>query len=156
MDTVASVFNTKSSLGALLVVATKNGLVEIKSRQKTRLKINTNNKHVKIFCNWLKGYLQGKEVKFKGALDLSWANTFDKKVYKKLMNIKYGRIVAYVDIAKAIGNPKASRAVGNSLAKNKLPIIIPCHRVISSNGSLGGYSGGLGVKKFLLQLEKAI
>ena len=70
------------------------------------------------------------------------------------MKIPYGKTATYLEIAETIGNPKASRAVGMANNKNKIPIVIPCHRVIGSNGSLTGYAGGLEIKKKLLELEK--
>ena len=78
---------------------------------------------------------------------------FQVKVWKALMTIDYGKTATYGDIAKLIGSPKASRAVGGANNKNKIAIIIPCHRVIGSNGNLTGYAGGLGIKKYLLDLE---
>ncbi len=78
---------------------------------------------------------------------------FQKKVWQALMTIPYGKTVCYGDIAKQIGQPKASRAVGGANNKNKIPIIIPCHRVIGANGKLVGYSDGLDKKELLLNLE---
>lgn len=79
---------------------------------------------------------------------------FQIKVWTALQKIEYGKTLSYRDVAEIIGSPRASRAVGNANNKNKIAIIIPCHRVIGSNGSLTGYAGGLSVKKFLLNLEK--
>ncbi|HDZ5065860.1 TPA: methylated-DNA--[protein]-cysteine S-methyltransferase [Campylobacter jejuni] len=80
---------------------------------------------------------------------------FELKVYKALMKIPYGKMVTYKDIAEKINHPKAFRAVGNANSKNKIPIFIPCHRVIASN-DIGGYNGGLEIKRFLLENEGAI
>ncbi|HEG1569568.1 TPA: MGMT family protein [Campylobacter jejuni] len=77
---------------------------------------------------------------------------FESKVYKALMEIPYGKIATYKDIAEKINHPKAFRAVGNANSKNQIPIFIPCHRVIASNG-IGGYNGGLEIKRFLLENE---
>jgi len=81
---------------------------------------------------------------------------FQKGVWDTLLKIPYGSTLSYAEEAKLFGNPKASRAVANANGKNPISILIPCHRVISSNGSIGGYSGG-GVwrKEFLLSLERA-
>ena len=79
---------------------------------------------------------------------------FQIKVWKELLKIPYGETCTYLDIAKHIGNPKAYRAVGMANNKNKIMIIIPCHRVIGSNKKLVGYAGGLDVKEKLLKLEK--
>lgn len=78
---------------------------------------------------------------------------FQKKVWNELRNIPYGQTKTYKDIALAIKNEKACRAIGNANNKNPLPIIIPCHRVIGSNGKLVGYSGGLDIKEKLLNIE---
>lgn len=82
--------------------------------------------------------------------------TFQKKVWLELLKIPYGKTVSYQDIAVAIGNPKACRAVGMANNKNPIPIFIPCHRVIGKNGCLIGYAGGLDLKKSLLEIEQII
>lgn len=98
-------------------------------------------------------YFKGSLQKF--TLDLKPEGTlFQKKVWKELEKIEYGKTAAYSEIAERIGSPRASRAVGMANAKNPIPIIVPCHRVIGKNGSLTGFGGGLGIKKFLLDLEK--
>lgn len=79
---------------------------------------------------------------------------FQRQVWKELQKIPYGEIRTYGQIAAAVGNPKASRAVGMANHNNPIMILIPCHRVIGSNGKLTGYAGGLDKKEFLLQLEK--
>ena len=81
---------------------------------------------------------------------------FYKKVLIEVSNIKYGQTASYMDIAKNAGNKRAVRAVGTANAKNLIPIIIPCHRVIANNGTLGGYGGGLKIKKYLLKMEGVI
>jgi methylated-DNA-[protein]-cysteine S-methyltransferase len=81
---------------------------------------------------------------------------FQKKVWQELTQIPYGKTISYGELAKRIGNPKASRAVGSANGKNPISIIVPCHRVIGKNGSLTGFGGGLGVKQTLLDLEKRI
>jgi O-6-methylguanine DNA methyltransferase len=77
------------------------------------------------------------------------------KVWNELLKVPYGETRSYKDIAEALGNPKASRAVGGANHRNPVAIIVPCHRVIGHNGSLGGYGGGLSLKLFLLKLEGA-
>jgi methylated-DNA-[protein]-cysteine S-methyltransferase len=79
---------------------------------------------------------------------------FQLKVWQALRTIPYGELVSYKTIAEAIGNPKAVRAVGGANGKNPLPIIVPCHRVIGSDGSLTGFGGGLETKKRLIDLER--
>jgi len=79
---------------------------------------------------------------------------FQKQVWKTLLAIPYGETISYAQEAEQFGNPKATRAVANANGKNPISILIPCHRVIGSDGGLGGYSGGLWRKEFLLELEK--
>lgn len=81
---------------------------------------------------------------------------FQQKVWQEINKIPYGQTVSYQEIAKAIGSPKAVRAVGTSVGKNPFGIIVPCHRVLASNGSLGGYAGGLESKKLLLKIENIL
>lgn len=101
----------------------------------------------------LKEYFEGNRMKFDLPLDAR-GTEFQKKVWNELLNIHYGETKSYKDIAVAIGNEKACRAIGMANNKNPIPIIIPCHRVIGSNGKLVGYAGGLNVKEKLLNIEK--
>lgn len=98
-------------------------------------------------------YFQGRRKKFDFPLRLEGTD-FQKSVWQELMKIPYGKTASYLDIAKAVGNPKACRAVGMANNKNNIAIVIPCHRVIGSGGKLVGYAGGLDVKQKLLDLEK--
>lgn len=79
---------------------------------------------------------------------------FMQEVWKALLDIPYGELRSYKDIAEAVGRDKAYRAVGLANNRNPIPIIIPCHRVVGTNGKLVGYGGGLGIKEFLIELEK--
>ena len=98
-------------------------------------------------------YFAGKRKKFDIPIKLEGTD-FQIKVWKELLKIPYGETCSYLDIAKRIGNPKASRAVGMANNKNKIIIIVPCHRVIGSNKKLVGYACGLDVKEKLLELER--
>ena len=100
----------------------------------------------------LEEYFEGKRKTFDIKLKPK-GTEFQKKVWKELEKIPYGEIRNYKDIAEACGNPRASRAVGMANNKNPHPIIIPCHRVIGSNGKLTGYAGGLKIKAALLRIE---
>jgi methylated-DNA-[protein]-cysteine S-methyltransferase len=100
----------------------------------------------------LKDYFAGKRVGFPDELDFSWATDFQRQVWRITQTIPYGETKSYSWIAKRLGKSGA-RAVGQALARNRLPVIIPCHRVLASDGSLSGYSGGVGVKESLLRLE---
>lgn len=98
-------------------------------------------------------YLDGKLNIFDLPFTLK-GTSFQMKVWRALLNIGYGELKTYKDIAMEIGSPKAYRAVGGALNKNPIPIIVPCHRVVGSSGSLVGFAGGLDIKVELLQLEK--
>jgi methylated-DNA-[protein]-cysteine S-methyltransferase len=99
-------------------------------------------------------YFAGKRRDFE--LDLAPVGTdFQLSVWRALRAIPYGAVRNYGDIARAIGRPGAARAVGGAIGSNPLPIVIPCHRVIASDGTIGGYSGGLAIKHRLLALEGA-
>lgn len=101
----------------------------------------------------LKQYFAGKLQEFKFGLHFLDGSDFQKKVWSCLLKIPYGETRSYAWVARQIKKPKAQRAVGNANGKNRIPIVIPCHRVIASNGGLGGYSAGLSVKQALLEIE---
>jgi methylated-DNA-[protein]-cysteine S-methyltransferase len=100
----------------------------------------------------LREYFSGRRREFD--LPLGFAGTaFQKSVWRRLQEIPYGATISYGELARRVGNPKASRAVGSANGKNPLPIVVPCHRVIASDGTLGGFGGGLPTKQALLDLE---
>ena len=105
--------------------------------------------------NEIKLYLEGKLKEFHTRLDLSYGTSFQISVWRELLNIPFGKVKTYSEIANKIGKPGAARAVGNAVGANPIPIIIPCHRVVATSG-LGGYSGGIEIKKRLLQTEGVI
>ncbi len=100
-------------------------------------------------------YFEGKREQF--TLKLNPEGTdFQKKVWKELQTIPYGKTMSYLELSKQLGDIKAIRAVASANGKNPLWIVVPCHRVIGSNGDLVGYAGGLARKKWLLELESPI
>lgn len=101
----------------------------------------------------LEEYFSGKRKEFDLPLDLRGTD-FQLSVWKQLLHIPFGETVSYLHIAKALGDPHATRAVGNANGKNPVSIIVPCHRVIGANGSLVGYGGGMDKKKALLTFER--
>ncbi len=101
----------------------------------------------------LKVYFSGRKATFSDELDLSGPTTFQREVWEITRLIPYGETRSYLWVAEQIKRPKAVRAVGQALSRNPLAIIIPCHRVVASDGKLGGFSGGVEVKKYLLYLE---
>ncbi len=98
-------------------------------------------------------YFDGKRKVFTIKIKLE-ISQFYKKALLEVAKIPYGKTDSYSQIAQKLNNPKAARAVGTANARNPLPIIIPCHRIIAKNGKLGGYAGGLKIKKYLLNLER--
>lgn len=98
-------------------------------------------------------YFEGERKEF--SIKYIYSGTkFQERVWKELLNVGYGTTISYKELAKRVGNSKAVRAVANAVGKNKIGIIIPCHRIIGSNGTLTGYAGGLENKKYLLEIEK--
>lgn len=103
----------------------------------------------------LSEYFEGKRREF-GVPLAPRGSAFQKKVWNALQLVPYGAVCSYGEIARKIGEPNASRAVGHANGRNPIPIIVPCHRVIGTNGALTGYGGGLHVKEFLLRLESKL
>ncbi len=98
-------------------------------------------------------YFKGLRMRFDIPLDMSCGTAFQQEVWTGLQHIPYGKTVSYRELADSIGHPRAARAVGNANHHNPLSIIVPCHRVITSAGKLGGYGGGFWRKQALLNLE---
>ncbi|MBO8173363.1 MAG: methylated-DNA--[protein]-cysteine S-methyltransferase [Bacillaceae bacterium] len=101
----------------------------------------------------LESYFAGERWEFTVPLDIR-GTSFQKMVWSELLQIPYGETRSYKDIAVNMGAPKAVRAIGGANNKNPLPILIPCHRVVGSNGAMVGYGGGIHIKEFLLELER--
>ena len=100
----------------------------------------------------LQAFFEGRLTAF--SVPLNWCGTpFQETVWRALMDIPYGETVSYGEIAKAIGRPKSARPVGGAVGRNPLPIIVPCHRVIGSDQSLTGFTGGIDIKVALLEQE---
>jgi len=98
-------------------------------------------------------YFSRELKRFSVPLDLASGTRFQRQVWEELQRIPHGETRSYGQVAAAVGNPRAARAVGSANRTNCVPILIPCHRVISANGGLGGYSSGVHIKKILLELE---
>lgn len=105
-------------------------------------------------CVQLGEYFAGKRKSFDLPIKMH-GTIFQKQVWQELLRIPYGETLSYQDIAVAVGNPKAVRAVGQANNKNRIIILIPCHRIINKSGALGGFSCGANIKTFLLNLEKS-
>jgi methylated-DNA-[protein]-cysteine S-methyltransferase len=107
---------------------------------------------IKKASNEIFGYFDGKIKKFSIPIKID-GTPFQKKVWNALLEIPFGEVRSYKQIAETIGCAKGYRAIGMANGKNKIPILIPCHRIICSNGSLGGYTGGIDIKRKLLEIE---
>jgi methylated-DNA-[protein]-cysteine S-methyltransferase len=104
----------------------------------------------------LEDYFDGHRRSFELALDWSLIGPFGRRVLGVTSAIPYGGVLSYAEVAAEAGSPRGSRAAGNALGSNPIPIVIPCHRVLRTGGALGGYGGGLDRKRWLLQLEGAL
>jgi len=141
-----------SPIGPLEVSGTSEGIVSV-TFVKTRLPNDRNLPEcVKEGIRQLEEYFKGARKNFSLKLLLQ-GTPFQKLVWQRLKKIPYGKLASYGEVAKAIGKPNAYRAVGNANNKNPIAIIIPCHRVIGSDGTLVGYGGGLWRKEWLLDHE---
>jgi methylated-DNA-[protein]-cysteine S-methyltransferase len=154
-----------SMLGEVFVASTEKGLCMVdfmtsekgflqKLEGRFRGEVIRNDRRNRNVLTQIDRYLKGKIRKFDTPLDLR-GTPFQKRVWDALLKIPYGHTRTYQDVARAIGHPRAFRAVGNANGSNCIPLIIPCHRVIASDGGLGGYGHGLEVKRRLLDLERA-
>ena len=159
-------FLYNEEIGYLEIIEEKDGISEISFLGNTNIEerkklysISTESPLTKKCCEQLEEYFSGKRKEFNIKLDVI-GTEFQKECWNSLLKIPYGKTISYSDEAKMMGNDKAVRAVGSANGKNCIPIIIPCHRIISKDGKLGGYSGGEGgnkgieIKKYLLELEK--
>lgn len=115
--------------------------------------LTKSNKIIDESIDQVREYISGERRSFDLPLDKQ-GNEFENKVYEELKKVKFGETITYKELASRVGKEEGSRAVGNALAKNKFPLIIPCHRVIKSDGSLGNYIGGEKAKKALLDFEQ--
>lgn len=138
---------------SLYLVATETLLINIQFTQPQKALLQTT-ELLSMATIQLDEYFQGKRTTFSLPFKLT-GTPFQLAVWKELQNIPYGQTTSYKEIAQKINKPKACRAVGMANNKNPLPIIIPCHRVIGSNGKLIGYAGGLKLKNYLLELEQS-
>lgn len=103
----------------------------------------------------LREYFSGRRVDFDFPLALE-GTTFQRAVWEQLREVPYAQTISYGELARRVGNPRAARAVGSANGANVLPIVIPCHRVIAGDGTIGGFGGGLTIKQALLDLERRV
>ncbi|MBI4548717.1 MAG: methylated-DNA--[protein]-cysteine S-methyltransferase [Ignavibacteriae bacterium] len=157
-----------SRIGRIYVASTDKGVCKVSVPKETRKDffewlrkhfdpdaVADNRARNKDVIDQLNRYFNGRLVKFSVPIDLI-GTPFQIRVWKELTKISYGTTITYRSLAKRVNAPKSYQAVGRANSVNPLPIIIPCHRVLGSNGSLVGYSCGIKTKEFLLRLEGAI
>lgn len=145
-------------LGLIAIVEEKDGIsaIEFLRDNKDRaaqLKNKNESQLTKECKKQLEEYFSGKRKEFNIKLDIIGTD-FQVSAWKAMQKIPYGKTISYSEEAKMAGNEKAVRAIGAANGRNKIPIIIPCHRVVGKNGKLVGYTGGLDIKEYLLMLEK--
>ena len=159
-----TVFDTK--LGWMAIAASEGGLVRLTLPQPAAdkamvlisdllPKATANTGSFRDVIARIERYLDGEQVEFPDPLDLSQWTEFQRQVWRLVSTVPYGQTRTYAWVAEQLGRPGSVRAVGQALARNPLPIIIPCHRIVGSSGKLVGFSGDLELKKRLLALEAA-
>lgn len=158
----------ESPLGTLLVAATPKGLVRLSYGDEGRdavlrdLAARVSPRVLEAPASLdevrrqLDEYFAGRRRRFDVGVDLALVRGFTRRVLRATARIPFGSVSTYRGVAGRAGSPRASRAAGNALGANPIPIVVPCHRVVHSGGGLGGYTGGLERKRFLLALEGAL
>lgn len=157
----------ETPVGTFVIAATQRGLVALSFERDPEVVIDAlarrlsprivrAPKRVDDIRRELDEYFEGRRSNFEMPLDWSLVSGFNRKVFKATARIPYGGVSTYSDMARSAGSPRAARAAGNALHNNPIPIVVPCHRVLHRDGGLGGYGGGLPMKKFLLKLEGAL
>lgn len=145
----------KTPFGNAILKASDTGLTQFSFRfDEKKTLIDSQNQHIKQAKTELDEYFSQERQTFDVPLDLSAGSIFYQKVWNELLNIPYGRTTSYKNLSIKLGDVKAIRAVGTANGRNPVAIIVPCHRVIGSDGSLTGYAHGLEMKRQLLHLEQ--
>lgn len=142
----------ESPLGALYLIFTSNVLTGILFSRPSDIQLKRK-EGMTLARQELIGYFENALQKFTCETEFAEGTEFERKVWETLKEIPYGETRTYKWLAEKIGKPQAFRAVGNALGKNPIPVIFPCHRVIETDGSIGGYSAGTDTKRRLLEIE---
>jgi methylated-DNA-[protein]-cysteine S-methyltransferase len=143
----------RSPIGAIEIRATEQGITGLYFVQRKPGREMREHPFLQDAVGQVDEYFRGARKEFSLKLKLQ-GTEFQRKVWRELMKIPYGRTVSYKDVAAAVGSPRAARAVGQANHRNPIAIIIPCHRIIGRQGGMVGYGGGLWRKKWLLAHEK--
>lgn len=156
METAEKIIDTP--LGKTRIVATERGICRMDFTEKIPSSRPSESGSPKAAANLaraerqLREYFDGKRTEFDLPLDLQ-GTEMQQRVWKRLQEIPFGKTLSYGDLARRVGSPKAARAVGSACGKNPVSLVVPCHRVIGTDGGLHGYGGGLWRKKALLEHE---
>jgi methylated-DNA-[protein]-cysteine S-methyltransferase len=157
-----------SPFGPLMAAATRRGLVKLafpeedvevvleRLAQRISPRIVAASGQLDLIRSELDEYFNGRRRAFAIPLDWTLVGPFARRVLRVTAEIPFGGVLSYQEVAAEAGSPRGSRAAGNALGSNPIPIVVPCHRVLRSGGALGGYGGGLERKRFLLALEGAL
>lgn len=158
-----------SPLGSLLVATTPRGLIRLAYGADERLDDVLEELSRRVSPRVLEApaaldevrreldeYFAGKRHDFDLPIDWRLHDGFGRRVLKATARIPYGQVLSYTEVAAKAGSPRGSRAAGNALGSNRMPIVVPCHRVVRTGGALGGYTGGVERKEFLLELEGSL
>jgi methylated-DNA-[protein]-cysteine S-methyltransferase len=152
-------------IGGLWMAMTDKGLMRVSFSQdetsfiaeiqeRTRSEVLPSSEKLGRIVAELREYFSGTRSRFDFAIDLSLVTPFQRRVLQAAADIPMGEVITYGELAGRIGQPQASRAVGQALGRNPVPVVIPCHRIVGGGGGIGGYTGGLHIKRKLLELER--
>ena len=156
----------ESPVGNLILAATSAGICRVafdpdperhlhQLAQLYGSRVLTTNAPLEALAGQLDEYFVDTRESFELELDLSGVTPFHRDVLSSLADVPYGTVTTYAELARKVGRPRAARAIGDAMNRNPIPVVLPCHRVIGSDGSLTGYAGGLARKEMLLALEGA-
>lgn len=154
-----------SPLGRLFLAANRSGLIRLSFTDRAeqsipnldpRARLVKDGQEIQAYQQQLQEYFDGRRKEFSLPTDISNQTDFQRSVLRAIEGIPAGQVRSYGRVAEDVGRPGAARAVGQALGNNPIPIVLPCHRVVASDGSLGGYTGGLERKRQLLALEGAL
>lgn len=157
----------QAPIGRVFVAASDEGLVRVSFRSSEASFVNDLRRQLDAdvvrspertadIVHQLRAYFAGGRRHFDMRLDLRHVSPFQRRVLLAAARVPAGKLVSYGEIARRIGEPRGSRAVGQALGHNPIPIVIPCHRVVAASGRIGGYTGGLAIKRKLLRLEGSL
>jgi methylated-DNA-[protein]-cysteine S-methyltransferase len=160
MELAYDLLDTDSPAGTLLLAATEKGLAFLSFRpqeilESKKLHCTRDTGALRPYIAEMREFLAGKRRAFECPLDLRGTD-FQLRCWNQLLKIPYGEVITYAQLAQRVGSPNGFRAVGHANGQNPIAIIVPCHRVIASDGTLGGYGGGLPMKQWLLDREGVV